>query len=235
MLGMRGDSEFNPNIQSLVKFQDVFLAREDQIKLALKKITSEPFTHTEPEIIRQLNIALSGTGDNGEEFEEAAITFIQIVMIQDHRAADRLLSNEAKSEFIEFVLDCIIDYGRDMQRVNFRNMQGEKWWSFADLDRIIENDTIKHHHNITIDRSENVEIHSTPYSDWELIEYLLSSVFKSYAMDGENRLTHIDVNSFETIRSYIYSLEKSLEENGVELADEEKLLEETQEVDQDNE
>jgi hypothetical protein len=163
MLGVDEDSDPEFDVEALTKYEDVFLDRKEQIIKSLDHITSEPLTNNESDIIRYLNISLSGVGEPDEEFENAMITYLKMIMTRDQGAADRLLEHDAKEEFVEFVLDSIIDYGKSLQRLNFKETQGENWWSFVDLDRVIKNDTIRHHHKITIDTTDTVEIHSTPH------------------------------------------------------------------------
>ena len=232
MLGVGEEGELDLNTEAMVKYEDVFLERKEQLRRALDRITSKPLDTRQEEIVRMLNVALSGTGDSDEEFQEAMIAYIQMIMIQDERAADRLLEHDASPEYIRFVLNSIIDYGGDMQRLNFRSTQGDRWWSFVDLDRIIKDDGIKHHHKITIDKKEKVEIHSTPHSDWTLIRHLLDSVYDSYYFSNEDRLNLMNIDVFEQVRAYVYAFESDLKDNNIELADREDLLESDSKPDQ---
>jgi len=219
------DIEPDLNIEALVKYEDVFLEREEQLHRSLNKITEEPLNHTLQEIIRLLNIALSGTGDPDEGFEDATRTFIQLILRQDEEAAERLQEENADPEFVNFILNAIIEYSRDMQRLNIKDMWGDNWWSFIEMDRILGDDRITHQHKITIDRTENITIHSTPRSDWEMVTHFLNSIYNSVQVSGNEDLEMIDIDSFEQVRAFMYAFENMLNNNGIELTDKEDILE----------
>jgi hypothetical protein len=233
MLGVDEDSEPDMNVEAMVKYQDVFLEREKQINKSLDQITSEPLNDNQAEIVRYLNIALSGTGESDDEFEDAMVTYVQLIMLRDEQAADRLEEHGAKEKFITFVLDSIIEYGEDLQRLNFQRVQGKKWWSFVDMDRVVKDTGIRHHHKITLDTKDTKEIHSTPQSDWMLVRHLLDSIYGSYGMYGELDQM-IDLDVFDQVRAYVYGFEDELQEAGVELASKEELIESPESIERED-
>lgn len=232
MLDIEGSEELELDIENLVKYEDVFLERKSQIRKSLDHITSEPLNKSESDIVRYLNISLSGVGEPSEEFNNAMMTYLKLLMVRDEAAADRLNQHDVKNEFVEFVLNSIIDYGSDLQRMNFRQTQGENWWSFVDLDRIVNESGIRHQHKITIDTVDTLEIHSTPRSDWTLARHMLDSIYGSYLV-SENLQNVVDLQVFNQVRQYVHTFEHELKEAGVEL-EEVEIIEPVEEVEEDN-
>ena len=126
MLGIEQNEDPDLNIEAMVKYEDVFLERKGQLKKSLDQISSEPLVSSQGEMVKLLNISLSGLGEQDEEFQEAIITYLKLIILQDQQAADRLLENDANEDFVKFVLDSIIEYGQSLQRLNFQISQGKR-------------------------------------------------------------------------------------------------------------
>ncbi len=216
--------DFENQIKQLVKYSDVFVQRTEQLEQALESITEDNLQIGESEIYREVEIALSGSGDSDDEFGAAVVGFLQLIMGRDINTADYLNEHGAEKQLVNLVLNCVLKYGRDLNRLNYRHTQGANWWSYAETDKIVEENEIKHRHRITIDYKKEVEVDSTPHSDWALVRHLLMSITESFKMFNEEDLSMIDIEEFNRVRGLIYDLQEGLNEQGVEIPNKDELL-----------
>lgn len=214
-----------------VKYEQVFLERSEQIQRALDASTSKDYIIRDTDIFNELETALSGAGetdddDDDDELSQAFVGYLQLIMTRNSNAANLLSERGASDNFIKFVLNSIIEYGAELQRLNFRQTQGKNWWSYLETDRILDNGAIKHKHKLTLDKRREVEVDSVPYADWVLIRHFMNEFIESYYIADEDRFELVDKDELNKIRRSIYLLEEDLKNREVELPNRDKLLEE---------
>lgn len=224
-----GDGELLENLEKTIKYQQVFLEREDQIEKALKQITSDEVYHDGDEVVDLLNIALSGIGDTDEEITQAAFGFYQLIIERRPDAADILQDLEANEKFITNILNWIIDYGTQIRRLNFRSAQGSRWWSSYDLERVLKEDGISHRHKFVIDQSEEVTIDSIPRSDWAITYSLLAEFIESYKISNNDIGYLLPPTAFNNVRRLVYQIEEIAENEGMDLPSRKEILQGSEE------
>lgn len=235
MSGIREEGELEEQLDKLVPFEDLFLSRKEHIKTALSQISKTDFQLTQNQIIHQIEIALSGKigEEDVEELESAVIGFLRLIVRWEGATADMLNERDASDEFVDFVLNMIINYGHDFQRLSYRQAQGRNWWSDIETDIIISDQIPKTTHRITIDQSREVEVDSAPQSDWLLARHFLLKLTEVVnGLEGQEGQV-VDLDEFNRIRQLVYNFEDKFEAiEGVELPSREELL--TENVEQKN-
>jgi len=203
------DEDIQVQIEQLVEHEQVFLDRENQLHRALDS-AKEQTSITENEIFNELNIALSGAVESSEEFTSAVFGYMRLIIERRNDTADLLYEFDASDELVKSILNTVIEYGREYQRLTQRQTQGKNWWSFVDTDTVLDDGAIRHIHRITIDQSREVEIHSSPFSDWILLRHFLSQIMEAYSILNEDNLSVVDIEEFNQIRASLYYLEEEL-------------------------
>jgi hypothetical protein len=208
-----GDADFESQMESLAKYEDVFLERSEEIEAALESVITKSVRVEESEIRTALDIALAGAGDSDSEFQEAVLGLLRIILLGEVGPIEALSDKNVKEEFRSFVLLCTLEYGNELQRLNFRSTQGSNWWSFIETDQIRTNENIRHRHRLVVDRDEEIEIDSLPFADWVFVRHFLQQILISFNLMQESELYNpstgdplelINEALFNEIRAYIY-------------------------------
>jgi len=225
-------------IDAIIQNEDIILDRKDQLKKSFELAINNYRPHSATENIeRLLSIALAGTDTEDDEAEEelanAVVGLLQVLMSMQGEPIEYLKKQNASEDLTTFVINCMLEYGDELQRMNFYQTQGENWWSHLRTDRIISEANIKHHHKITVDRTDEVEIDSSPHSDWIIIHHLMNEVVAAY-QEIVNGDEVINTNSFNNIRRLMYYIESEIESNeyDIDLPSKRELLEDIVENDE---
>ena len=223
-----------PRLESLVKYEEVFLERTDLLETALENVVDESIKVDETDLREALQIALAGAGEMDEEFAEAVIGFLRVIMLRDPTAIGILEDAGASNDLLDFMLFCTLKYGGDLRQLNFRNRQGSNWWSFVETDQIRAKENIRHRHRLVIDQSREVEIDSVPFSDWIFVRHFLQQIMISYDLTEssekynpteEDPMELVSQPLFNDVRRYMYALEAEFDERDIDLPSREELLE----------
>lgn len=231
-------------LETLTKYEDVFLERSDTVELALETVVEDSIRISEGDLQAAFNVALAGIGEMDDEFVEAIVGFLRLVMLKDSDTLQLLKETGASEELRDFALLCALKYGGDLQRLNFRSRQGSNWWSSIEGEQVRATENIRHRHRLVIDQSREVEIDSVPYSDWVFVQHFLQQIMASYNLTGgfegynpssDDPMELINKPVFNEVRGYVYAFEREFEQRDIELPSREELLErEEQAVEEDD-
>lgn len=202
------------NADLLVEHENLFLDNKDNILTAIESIISDYHaSNAGNQIYESIRIAFSGTDvfnrsdEEIQDAEKAIITYMQGLFL-DSYMIDAVSKHNPSDEFMDFMINSILEYGNDIQRINFYQSQGQNWWSHVRTERVLDDDSIKHKHKITIDRREELDIDSSPYSDWVLAEHFLNKILESVQISEEPIENMIDFDYLNQIRRLVYYYEE---------------------------
>ncbi|EMA72649.1 MULTISPECIES: hypothetical protein [Halorubrum] len=237
------------NLEALVKHQELFIQRDKQIEKAVESALENYEMQNVPgRLHTNIVIAITGTEetsdygeDDWESLNRAIIAYIHSLILMNAEFVEELAEYDGSSGIQHFLIDSILDYGPDMQRMNFHNTQGKDWWSFIQTERVIKEGTLKHTHTFTIDRQRDVNIDSSAHSDWVLIEHFLSEMMDAIEIAFEQPDKVINPEYFKQVRGQMIAIEEAVKQSGmdIEMEDREEIVEEllegAEERDPDNE
>lgn len=228
-------AEPSENLEALVRHQDLFIERDEEIRKAVESaLENYGIQNAASRIYHNVQIAISASDltneydeDDWDSLADAILGYIHGLILMESGVIDSVAEHDPSPALQHFLINSLLDYGPELQRMNFHKMQGRYWWSNIRTDRVLGEGSIRHKHILTIDRTEEVEIDSSPHSDWVLIEHLLSEIIEALDIVYEDPSTVIDVEYFNEVRRQIYVVEELIRRSESEIgaADREDIVE----------
>ncbi|WP_152420564.1 hypothetical protein [Halorubrum tebenquichense] len=222
------------NIDALIEHQDVFVKRKQQIKKAIDiSIENYGVENVYAHIHNNIEIAIAGleeTRDYDEEdwdsLGDAVVGYLHVLTLMESGTIDYLEQKDQSSELQDFLISSFLEYGPALQRISYYKNQGKRWWSSIKTEQVIGNEALKHRHTLTIDRQDDVQIDSTPHSDWVIIEHILAEVITSLDISSGNPEEIVNIPYFEEARRNMYFIEEVVRrsDQDIELTDREDII-----------
>lgn len=212
------------NVENLVAHEDIIVERKEQIEKAIQSALDDPQTYNSPNhIFNNLEIAITSSPatddfdeNDWDDLTSATVALVHTLIMKDTGMVELIDREDPTKEFQDFLINLILDYGSELQRLNFYHTQGKHWWSFIRTERILDEGQIKHKHFVTIDRRDEVEIDSSPFSDWVLVEHFSREIFQAAVNQDVDIEEVVDIARLNQIRQHIFAFEEAVKESDME-------------------
>ncbi|WP_435062433.1 hypothetical protein [Halobaculum sp. EA56] len=219
------DSESN-YAEDLVSFRKEILERKDRISKSFKKISQGDIRHGSiRSVIGPLTDSISDVKDRESEvLVSASNALLYVTMNRDTELAAEVseMTDDNKNQLSNFLMDLIVEYGEELERIRYRITQGERWWSYVESDFIVTGESINVEHKVEIDRSDVVTFQSAPSSEWNLIRHLIRTQADFFDQAGEDAgVGALDPRLLADCIVMLEQIKDIAENNGVEIPVEE--------------
>lgn len=212
------------NVENLVAHEHIIVERKDQIEKAIQSALDDPQTYNSPNhIFSNLEIAITSSPatddfdeDDWDGLTSATVALVHTLIMKDAGMVELIDQENPSKEFQDFIIGLILDYGSELQRLNFYHTQGKHWWSFIRTERLFDEGSVKHKHFITIDRRDEVEIDSSPFSDWVLAEHFIREIFQAAVSPDVDIEEIMDIDRLNQIRQHVFAFEEAVKESDMD-------------------
>ncbi|WP_394741019.1 hypothetical protein [Natronococcus roseus] len=201
------DGSFEESVSSvLLEHSEKILENREHIELTLHENINNVERVIDQDLLLTVLSRSIGKFEQ-EEPEKIARALVLGIVKWNSSLRDNIDTSNFSDEFINFMFEMNVLYEGELDRIGRRPFEGRRFYSSIDTDLVIrKGNTVGFSHQLEIDYSEEIEIHTDIESEFRLINHLLKNQKRALQELDEKALQNWSSSHLEVVQNTLNDL-----------------------------